>query len=77
MYAEQSGGVDAVAVPSAAVVKNASNQTIVWVKKEPEVFEPMVVLTEPLNGLEVLVRGGLSGGERVVVQGATLINQVR
>jgi len=77
VYAEQSGGVDAVAVPSAAVVKNASNQTIVWVKKEPEVFEPMVVLTEPLNGLEVLVRGGLSGGERVVVQGATLINQVR
>ncbi|MDH4394794.1 MAG: efflux RND transporter periplasmic adaptor subunit [Limnobacter sp.] len=77
VYAEQAQKVDGIAIPSASVVKNSSNQTIVWVKKEPEVFEPKVVLTEPLSGAQVLVRTGLTGNERVVTQGATLINQVR
>ena len=77
VYGELADHVNGIAIPSAAVVKNASNQTIVWVKKEPELFEPKVVLTEPLNGVEVLVRNGLTGNERVVVQGSTLINQVR
>jgi membrane fusion protein, heavy metal efflux system len=77
VYGELSNKVDGISIPSSAVVKNPSNQTIVWVKKEPEIFEPKVVLTEPLNGVEVMVRSGLSGDERVVVQGATLINQVR
>jgi membrane fusion protein, heavy metal efflux system len=77
VYGELAGQVNGIAIPSAAVVKNAANQTIVWVKKEPELFEPKVVLTEPLNGVEVLVRSGLTGDERVVVQGSTLINQVR
>jgi len=77
VYGELTDQVDGIAIPSAAVVKNSSNQTIVWVKKEPELFEPKVVLTEPLNGVDVLVRSGLSGDERVVVQGSTLVNQVR
>jgi membrane fusion protein, heavy metal efflux system len=77
VYAELAEQTEGIAIPSAAVVKNSSNQTIVWVKKEPEMFEPRVVLTEPLNGAEVLVKSGLSGGDRVVVQGSTLINQVR
>lgn len=77
VYAELAQKIDGIAIPSTSVVKNSSNQTIVWVKKEPETFEPKVVLTEPLNGAQVLVRSGLAGNERVVVQGATLINQVR
>lgn len=77
VYAQQAQKVDGIAIPSASVVKNSSNQTTVWVKKAPEVFEPKTVLIEPFNGVQVLVRSGLSGGERVVVQGATLINQVR
>lgn len=83
VYAELARKVDGIAIPSASVVKNSSNQTIVWVKREPEVFEPRPVLTEPLNGVQVLIRSGLSGltgltgNERVVTQGATLINQIR
>lgn len=83
VYAELEQKVDGIAIPSAAVVKNSSNQTTVWVKREPEVFEPKPVLIEPLNGTQVLIRSdlsglaGLTGNERVVVQGATLINQVR
>lgn len=69
--------VRGVAVPAASLMKSPSNQTIVWVKTAPERFEPRVVTTEPLDGVNVAVTSGLTGGERVATQGATLINQVR
>ena len=58
-------------------VENPSNQIIVWVKEAPERFEPRVVTYEPLDGVSVAVTSGLSAGDRVVTQGASLLNQVR
>lgn len=66
-----------IAVPAASLMKNAANQTIVWVKTAPERFEPRVVTVAPLDGVSVLVASGLKSGDRVALQGATLINQVR
>jgi membrane fusion protein, heavy metal efflux system len=66
-----------VPVPAAALMKNPANQTIVWVKLAPERFSPRVVQTEPLDGANVIVTSGLQAGERVAVQGAGLVNQVR
>jgi cobalt-zinc-cadmium efflux system membrane fusion protein len=64
-------------LPSSAVMRNPSNQNIVWVKTAPEKFEPRVVNMEPLDGVNVAITQGLKVGDRVAVQGATLINQVR
>ncbi len=64
-------------VPAAALVKNPANQAIVWVKTGPERFEPRTVTVEPLDGANVAVTTGLKAGDRVVVRGATLVNQVR
>ena len=64
-------------MPAGSLVRNPSNQTIVWVKARTERFEPRVVTTEPLDGTQVAVVGGLQPGERVVTRGATLVNQVR
>lgn len=69
--------VDGIAVPSDALVKSPSNETIVWVKTAPERFAPRPVRTEPLDGARVAVTAGLKPGERVVVQGASLLNQIR
>lgn len=69
--------VPGIAVPAAAVVRNPSNQSIVWVKSNPEQFVPRTVVVEPLDGLRVNVVSGLQAGERVVVLGANLLNQVR
>lgn len=77
VYAQLAEKTEGIAVASGALMKNASNQTIVWVKVKPETFEPRVVLTEPLDGQRVLVTSGLKPFDRVVVQGATLINQIR
>lgn len=69
--------VKGVAVPTASLLKNPANQTIVWVKASPEVYEPRVVMFEPLDGSQVAVTSGLQSGDRVVTQGASLVNQIR
>jgi membrane fusion protein, heavy metal efflux system len=69
--------VKAVAVPAASLLKNPSNQTIVWVKAAPERFEPRVVMVEPLDGATVAITSGLKPGDRVVTSGAPLVNQIR
>jgi RND family efflux transporter MFP subunit len=66
-----------VAVPAASVVKSASNQDMVWVHGGAEAFQPRPVRVAPLDGAIVLVTDGLKAGERVVTQGASLVNQVR
>lgn len=69
--------VRGVPVPAAAVVKNAANQEIVWLKTSAERFQPRPVRTQALDASRVAVVDGLAGGERVVVQGTALLNQVR
>jgi len=65
------------AVPAAAIVKNPSNQDIVWTHASAERFEPRTVRWTALDGANVAVLDGLKDGARVVTQGAALINQVR
>ena len=69
--------VRGVPIPAAAIVKNPSNQDIVWVHESAEVFAPRPVVYEPVDAATVVVLRGLLPGERVVVQAAPLVNQVR
>jgi cobalt-zinc-cadmium efflux system membrane fusion protein len=66
-----------IRVPAASLAKNPANQTIVWVKTGPERFELRTVTVEPLDGAHVAATAGLRAGDRVVTQGASLVNQVR
>ena len=69
--------VKGFAVPSSAVVKNTSNQDMVWVHTGAETFVPRTVRVVPLSGSMISVTNGLEAGDRVVSQGAPLVNQVR
>ncbi|MDB5772552.1 MAG: hypothetical protein JWM42_2926 [Burkholderia sp.] len=69
--------VAGVAVPASAIVKNPSNQDVVWVHASAERFVQKTVRYTPLDAVTVTVIDGLDGGERVVVQSAPLVNQVR
>lgn len=69
--------IKGILVTAASLMKNPSNQTVVWVKTRPERFEARVVLFAPIDGTQVAVTSGLKAGDRVVTQGATLVNQVR
>lgn len=69
--------VKGFAVPASAVVKNASNQDMVWVHTSAETFVARTVRVAPLSGSTMSVTDGLKAGDRVVSQGAPLVNQVR
>lgn len=69
--------ITGIPVPAAALVKNPANQEIVWVHKSAERFVPRTVRHRPLDGATVTITDGLAAGDRVVVQGAALVNQVR
>ncbi len=77
LFVQSKGRVKGIQVQAASLMRNSSNQTIVWVKTSPERFEPRLVTTEPLDGASVAVTSGLKSGERVVTQAAPLINQIR
>lgn len=66
-----------VPIHRTALAKNASNQSIVWVKVAPEHYRPQVVIYQPLDGKRVLVTQGLQDDERVVTTAVTLLNQIR
>lgn len=69
--------VKGFAVPNGAVVKNTSNQDMVWVHTGAELFAPRTVRQLPLDGNTVAIVDGIKAGDRVVTQGAPLVNQVR
>jgi len=66
-----------VAIPAAAVVRNAANESVVWVHESAERFVSRKVKAAALDGHSVAVTDGLTGGERVVVQGAASLAQIR
>lgn len=66
----------AVVLPLAAVSGSGEAATV-WVHEAPEVFAPRRVQLAPLDAGRVRVLGGLTAGERVVVQGAPLLGAVR
>lgn len=69
--------IKGVVLPAQAVVRNASNEPIVWIKSGAERFIPQPVQFRPLDANTVVVTQGLSADNRVVVQGAPLIAQIR
>jgi cobalt-zinc-cadmium efflux system membrane fusion protein len=66
-----------VALPADALVRNATNEPVVWIKSGAERFIAQPVQTQVLDASTVLVTKGLAPDNRVVVQGAALINQIR
>ena len=64
-------------VPDAAIVRANNGLQQVWIKTTPETFRAVAIRAEPLDGRQTLVLDGLHAGDRVVISGAELINQIR
>lgn len=69
--------VQGVPVPADAVTRNAEGQTVVWVHEKAELFRPIAVVTQALDGQRLIVTSGLESGVRVVEQGAGSLGQIR
>jgi hypothetical protein len=64
-------------VPAEAVVRNSANQLVVYIKVGAERYLPQQVTVTPLDPKMVIVTNGLGADNRVVVQGASLLSQIR
>lgn len=69
--------VQGIVLPAEAVVRSPANEPIVWIKAGAERFLAQPVRYQPLDARTVVVTAGLSADNRVVVQGAALIAQIR
>jgi hypothetical protein len=69
--------VSGLFLPRAALAQAPNGQTVVFEHREPEVFVPRAVRTEPFDSQLVVVTGGLEPGVKIVVRNAPLVNQVR
>jgi len=77
VVAQSKERIKGVVLPAQAVVRNPSNEPIVWIKSGAERFIPQPVQFRPLDANTVVITQGLSADNRVVVQGAPLIAQIR
>lgn len=77
VVAQAKDRIKGVVLPAQAVVRNPSNEPIVWIKSGAERFVPQPVQFRPLHANMVVITQGLSADNRVVVQGAPLIAQIR
>lgn len=75
--AERGDTTTGVIIDREAVVRGANGEPIVWRHTEPEYFEARRVRVEPFDATRVLVAAGIADGDRIVVEGAALIEQVR
>ena len=64
-------------LPAQSVVRNGANEPIVWIKAGAERYIPQPVQFRALDSTTVVVTQGLGADNRVVVQGASLIAQIR
>ena len=77
VFAETASLTTGIAAPREAVIRGANGEDIVFVHVAPELFEPRPVRTEYLDGGRVIIVAGIAAGDRVVTQGAELLNQFR
>lgn len=77
VIAETAAVTTGIAAPREAVIRGANGEDIVYVHTAPELFEPRPVRTEPLDGGRVIIVAGIAPGDRLVTQGAELLNQLR
>lgn len=69
--------IKGVVLPARAVVRNPSNESIVWIKSGAHRFIPQPVQFRTLDAERVVITHGLGIDNRVVTEGAALVAQIR
>jgi cobalt-zinc-cadmium efflux system membrane fusion protein len=77
VFAQNGASVRDIIMPRDAVVRGANGEAVVWRHTDPERFEARPVRIEPFDATRLVIRAGVAEGERIVIRGSELINQVR
>lgn len=76
VFATTTSKVSGVALARSAIVRSTSGQDTVYIHSAAEKFEKRIVRSENLDAANALVSSGLAHGDRVVVKGAELLDQM-
>lgn len=77
VIAQLTGRLSGIVLPAQAITRNTANEPVVWIKSGAERFIAQPVRFQALDAETVVVTSGLAADNRVVVQGAPLIAQIR
>ncbi|NJO18408.1 MAG: HlyD family efflux transporter periplasmic adaptor subunit [Thioploca sp.] len=77
VFASLKQTLQGIALPNSAVLKGNNSQSLVWVHESAEHFQPVTVSAQAVDANQVVVIAGLKANERVVIEGASLLGQVR
>jgi membrane fusion protein, heavy metal efflux system len=77
VIAKTGAATSGIVVPRDAIARSSNGETVVLEHHEPENFEAVPVRTLPLDATRVIIAAGVKEGERIVVRGADLVNQIR
>jgi cobalt-zinc-cadmium efflux system membrane fusion protein len=69
--------VKGIVLPARALVRSPANEPVVWIKAGAERYLSQPVRFRMLDAERIVVTGGLSAENRVVVGGASLLAQIR
>ncbi len=69
--------IKGIVIPAQAIVRNSTNEPVVWIKSGAERYIPQPVQFRSLDAQTVVITSGLGADNRIVVQGAPLIAQIR
>lgn len=77
VIANSKQSVKGFVLPAQAITRNPANEPVVWIKSGAERYIPQPVQYQALDANRIVVTKGLGDENRVVVQGAALIAQIR
>jgi cobalt-zinc-cadmium efflux system membrane fusion protein len=77
VFAQLQSSKTGIVLPAEALVTNSANLPIVWIKASAMRFLPQIVEYERLSSSQIIVTNGLGADNRVVINGTSLLNQVR
>lgn len=77
VFAQTKQRLSGIRATQAAVLKGQHQDNIVWIHKQPEYFQAVKVQIHPLDDNQLLITSGLQSGERMVMKGASLLDQIR
>lgn len=77
VLAQSSDRQRGASVPQSALLRGDDGRPTVLIKIAPEQFKLVAVSSEPLPDNRALVSDGLHDGDRVVISGASLLQQIR
>ena len=77
VLARRKASITGFVLPARAVTRNTANEAVIWIKAGAERYLPQPVQYQPLDASTVVVTRGLGADNRVVIDGASLLAQVR